>query len=730
MTRQSRLLLRLIVAAYVILGLATSLVVPLGESPDEIDHFAYARYVVENGRLPIMSPIAADNATMEANQPPLYYLLGALLTAGIDAPATAEWPQNACFTFDPTDDNRAHFYLHTPDEAFPYRGPALAFHLVRLLSVLIGATTVTLAFFLGREVAGSETTGLVAAGVLGFNPQFVFITASVNNDVLTTCLGAAILLAAIALAQRPTTGRVVLAGLLIGLGLLTKFALLAFWPLALLAALSPLLRHTPHATRRRQHPWRNFISLTVIPLLVAGWWYARNWRLYGDPLAWAVHLQAKGTQVLRTTPLAPADLLAFARIHFQSYWGWFGWLKIQLPGWAYWLLLGLATVSFVGLLWRLGRLLRAWWVEREGQSHTTGATPALLLSLMAVLAVYGALIRYIFTINWSGYQGRLAYAAAAPVAALLAAGWQFAVERALGGKRLWLSSLFPLLGLALTGGSLIWLIAPAYSRPQLYQPPVAASRACLRLGDALLLEAYDAPQRTRPGGTIPVTLYGYGRGEAAGVPLRIELVGREGAVVAAGQLTLAWSTGEVFSHTVTLPVAAAAQPARAVLRAGRRDEEGGWQAAATAAGTAVATPPGLTTLKLAPAATFTRAPENRSNVIFGEQLALIGYDVTDDGLTLYWRALAEMTADYTTFVHVLDEAGQLVTQNDGQPAGGAYPTSIWDIGEFVADEKEINWTVIRPGQRIVVGLYDQPGGERLPTTTGNDTVTLLRWPPR
>ena len=47
------------------------------------------------------------------------------------------------------------------------------------------------------------------------------------------------------------------------------------------------------------------------------------------------------------------DLLEFARIHFQSYWGWFGWLNIKLPEWVYWLLALLVLAAVLGLVLRI-----------------------------------------------------------------------------------------------------------------------------------------------------------------------------------------------------------------------------------------------------------------------------------------------------------------------------------------------------------------------------------------
>ncbi len=120
-----------------------------------------------------------------------------------------------------------------------------------------------------------------------------------------------------------------------------------------------------------------------------------------------------------------------------------------------------------------------------------GPQLAILFPALAVLIVYASLFRYIQTINWSGYQGRLAYTAAAPMAVLLAVGLLKLAGPRLAqvvGVALFVLSLF----------SLTLVIAPAYPRPQIYQPsPQAVTFApvCARFQAGLEIEAYqvDAP---------------------------------------------------------------------------------------------------------------------------------------------------------------------------------------------------------------------------------------------
>lgn len=696
--------LGLIVVLYLMLGVVYSWVVPLGEAPDEIDHFLYVRYLLENRAFPVMAPVAADNETMEANQPPLFYLLNAAVTAPFPMTASADFPLNACFTFDPHDGGRAHFYLHDAAEAQPFAPHYLAFRAARLVSVLLGAVTVWLAYRLGRQVApGDERAGLLAAAFLAFNPQFVFITASVNNDVLTAVLGAALVYGSVQAVIKPAVRQFVVLGVLMGLALLTKFALLAFWPLPFLAAVLVFWRG-----ERKTAVWGG-LAAAVLPVLTAGWWYARAARLYGDPLAWDVHLQAKGSEVLRTAPLTLLDLREFVVIHFQSYWAWFGWLKIQAPGWVYVALALIVAAGAAGVI----LVVRDWRLEagdwrlpnlQSLLSNLPVPVTAVLFNFLAVLAIYASLIRYIFTINWSGYQGRLAFAAAASAAALLALGW-----RRIGrtGRWAWLMALPGMALLALTMGSMLFLIRPAFAQPDLYLPAADVTRRCVRVA-GLEVEAL-ALADGRAGEGLTAAPWLFGLETAVSQPFQIQVIGRDGQIVGQIEDVLSWQAGELWQPTWVIPLDAAAEAARGVVRFG---------------------PPGapvdVASVVIRPERPFIPQPQHPLQADFAGQLRLAGYDRADDGrMTLYWQALTPLTANYTTFVHVLDAQGNLVAQADGQPQGGSYPTSVWQAGEFVADEKVVELVGWERPLRVVVGVYQLETGERLLLADGADAVTLF-----
>jgi hypothetical protein len=111
----------------------------------------------------------------------------------------------------------------------------------------------------------------------------------------------------------------------------------------------------------------------------------------------------------------------------------------------------------------------------------------------------------------------------------------------------------------------------------------------------------------------------------------------------------------------------------------------------------------------------------------GSQITLLGYDLKRPAqncqlsivncqlsIVLYWRADTIPTTDYTTFVHLRNEANEKVAQKDGPPAAGRYPTSLWDMGEIIVDEIALPLAELPSGRYTpVVGLYNLATGDRL-----------------
>jgi predicted membrane-bound mannosyltransferase len=131
-------------------------------------------------------------------------------------------------------DNK-NMVIHATDESFPWRGTVLAVQIIRLCSLLMGAGTVWCTYCLARLVLPDRPIMALGAMALNaFNPMFVFISASVNNDNLIILLASLILLALVRLLQRGGSHRSLLViGALVGLACLSKLSGLALIPLAM-----------------------------------------------------------------------------------------------------------------------------------------------------------------------------------------------------------------------------------------------------------------------------------------------------------------------------------------------------------------------------------------------------------------------------------------------------------------------------------------------------------------
>ena len=109
---------------------------------------------------------------------------------------------------------------------------------------------------------------------------------------------------------------------------------------------------------------------------------------------------------------------------------------------------------------------------------------------------------------------------------------------------------------------------------------------------------------------------------------------------------------------------------------------------------------------------------------FASEIELGGYTIEqlDERrfqLQLLWQALQEPAADYTVFVHVLNQDGSCcLWQQDVMPQQGSYPTGRWVENEYVLDEYQIEIPAeAEAGEYPVeVGLYVAETLRRLSVT--------------
>jgi hypothetical protein len=101
-----------------------------------------------------------------------------------------------------------------------------------------------------------------------------------------------------------------------------------------------------------------------------------------------------------------------------------------------------------------------------------------------------------------------------------------------------------------------------------------------------------------------------------------------------------------------------------------------------------------------------------------EAITLLGYDLAPAKIhpgdpitvTLYWQTAQPLSLDYTSYVHLVKNNGQGLTQSDHRPGGDFYPSHYWQIGEIVRDQHVLVVPPTTPSgeYRLQVGMYDQP----------------------
>lgn len=726
----------IVVGLFIVLATVYSLVAPLFEAPDEVWHFRFITHVAETATLPTQDPANPGPWRQEGSQPPLYYLLVTPFVAPIDLGdvevITRKNPHAAVGRAGA--DGNVNFVVHTARERLPWWGATLAAHIARFVSVLLGAATVGLTYTLTLEIFDESRTerardlALGAALLVAFNPQFLFISGAVNNDNLIIALATLTLLLLLRLVSRGVTGRRLLAlGVVIGLAALSKLSGLGLWGLTALVLFVCWFR-PPQSAVRALTLVRWYLLVFGTAAVIAGWWYVRNWMLYGDPTGLNVMLEIFGH---RTEPVSPLQLLREFQGLRWSFWAVFGWFNVLPPAWVHHFFDLLSLLGLIGLLVYLGLRIRA----RDWA--TLGRLSILVVWLGITVASLGR-----WTMMTSATQGRLLFPAISVIGLLLFVGLATLVPAR------YRSRLRAILGLSMGGIALyiaFGVIRPAYAPP----PPLSAERVAaiphplndVVFGNLISLAGHEVtPETVQPGGDLTVTLYWKGlKHIETDYSLFIHLVGEREVILSqrdsypgrGNAPTSEWSPGLVFRDEYRLQVpATAGAPQSAWVAVGLYDLE---------AERRLSLPDGtdrfpLKSIRLVPTKSEGGIP-NPVDFNLGGRVKLIGYELearsvhpgeTVD-LTLYWQALTDMERNYTVFTQVLSDGFDIWAQDDAQPLRGDYPTSRWVPGEVVRDPHHLTVNSETPAgvYHLEAGMYLLETGDRL-YRAGKPTANSIR----
>lgn len=136
-----------------------------------------------------------------------------------------------------------------------------------------------------------------------------------------------------------------------------------------------------------------------------------------------------------------------------------------------------------------------------------------------------------------------------------------------------------------------------------------------------------------------------------------------------------------------------------------------------------------------PAGTEAGNSDRPALATIGPAIALQGYRVDGAQLrpggwlevTLVWKALAAPAGDYKVFVHLIDDKERVVSQQDGEPMAGRFPTSRWRSGDVIEDHYRLPIpATARVGDyRLAIGLYEPLTLQRLAASGSDEGRVML-----
>ncbi len=722
----------MLLTAFVLLCAVYAWATPPFEASDELWHMGMVDYIATNGTLPVQNPDVPTRYEQEGSQPPLYYAIGALLVRPIDRTDydMLTQPNPHARVGIPGSVGNKNIVLHTHLNP-PPQGTALSVYVLRAFSILLGAVTVTAVYLIGRQLSG-ERFALLAAGITAFNPMFLFITASVNNDNLVTALNSLVIWQLVVMLWHGLDWRRSLfIAVVIALASLSKLSG---------NVLVPIVAGAAALVAYRDGSWRGFVTLGVLMAGIwagaAGWWYWRNIQLYSELFGTSMMVQVAGP---RLEPFTVGTLLREFEGFRIAYWGLFGGVNVLTFAPFYWVMDIITVLAAVGLMFALAGVVPPLWRTLQRYRRLFGVAEALHLYWAAVVVMFLTifLVASISLIAWTAQtyasQGRLLFPFVGALSPLLASGllywWRrahkpYVVGGAVGGLALF-ALIVPFAS-----------IRPAYTPPPtVTELPASATPVYARYG-AVELVGYETPlRRYQPGDDVPVTVYWrpleQGDRDLSAFLTAVnpagEAVGKVDTYPGGGTLrTSNWDPGQIYADSYAIPLSEDAHG-----QFDLRLQVGWWHYP-----TEDVIPPmdetdaPLESVLLdagglnagVPLLDGTR-PDTR--VVFGQRIQLDRFTITDDNtMTMQWRARQRINGDYTVFVQVVDEAGNIVGQGDARPPLG---TAYWQRGDIIRASYTITYPApIQPGTyTVLVGWYNPQDFTRLNLPDDEDNAYPL-----
>ena len=696
------------------IGLAYLYAAPNLEASDSLRHTGMIKWIAEHGALPVQEAVHDEVYAQQASQPPLYYLLMAPIWSLADTSDFEAYWRRSPLTLAGVPTRLGNRSVVTYRQPYPpdLQGASLTLYLIRLATLGMGAVTVAAVYQAAMTMMpGKKGFALLATAFTAFNPQFLFVATSVSNDALVTMLASLIVWQTLAMLRDGFEAR-------------RSLSLACLAAMASLAKVSGLLPGVAAGLAGlwlfvRERDRRGFLifaaSMTLVWLLIAGWWYARNVMLYGELFgtsAMVAHYGARETTV--------ASLLAneFQGLRI-SYWALFGRFSILVHNAFYHALDALCLVAGAGLasfLWK-----------RRGEHFALQTFALLCLLLLTNLSL----------LVWWNLQtvastGRLLFPSIAAISLLLALGLHALRIPAL-------AVTLPLAAFAIAAPFVY--IMPEYDHPPVVEALPETAQPAFSRWDDITLIGYELPdlRRYSPGDEIPVTLFWRPLAQSdAFQALFITLIDSRGRDIATidsfpgwGTLpTTWWRPNASYRDDYIVQIPEDADAVSAVqLHIGWYDWESGANIQPVDEAGAPAAEVILPLGAMVSGGQSLAMDGKTVGVAFGDAIELAAFRFSDGAtLELEWRTLRDVAGDWRVFAVVFDapfELGsdnRIIFQKDTVPP---VPLAFLRVGESFVTRHDFALPAGYTGEhRIYVGWYNDDIGARLSVERPADMLAL------
>lgn len=709
---------RLIFLIFLLLFFATTLWMvirlPAQAAPNEMLHFEYIQLLRQTRALPQAGLANTEDRLTELHQPPLYYGFAALIgifepvpSAATRPPVPLEWPENPAFL-------GTHIGNLTPVvHVTPQNTPIL--YTSRMATLFISILGLA-AFYRAGAQLYSPATGLLMMSLLAFQPNYLHLSGSVNNDAPLTAVSAIVLSYTLLIIANDKNPRWYFGlGLLCALAVLTKASGLF---LTVYIAAVCIILYFQHRDLRRAI----FSGLYALAGLVPFWfgWLAINAARQMDALG-----VANSLPIDRLLALNPGDFLllvpwmddiwrsflldwsaggvGYARDWFYIFWG------------------ALLIIAFLG------------WLRPPQHGSQRHLVAIVLPGIATILLLYFAVKA--LTVKEAGYlvpEGRWWLPAMPGIAWLAAVGFARWWPEAWREKTVQFTAFIPAISTLLL---LLFFLPALYPQARLL-PPAAniEQNVGLTYGQEIkLVRAEIEPLTNNHPAALNLSweaIVDINHDYLVTVKLLIpnpngwEKLDEQYTYPGYGaNPTKSWREGDQYADSLILiPQGQLNGPTESVIEVQLQLD--GQNMLAWRDETIVEPPFVLTTVVRPenPLLPVDRLPEP---VVFGGQFSLIGVEIYERDqeldVTLWWRAEQSAMEDYAIFVHLLDGNNHFFAQADGQPNDGQSPTGIWSKGDIIRDVRHLPLPPEGNGS-FLIGAYGLKDGARLPAIQGDQPL--------